>query len=124
VARPGRSLLDPPPTVSTAEPGKPVLREVAALRVVGPAYRAGDDVYTMAFAGWPFAFRLAGPRRVSAATWAESTASGTYTLELVRFFPSVPGGPVDHQVAIAAKSPGGTRATVQLIANDVVSQTS
>ena len=40
-----------------ADPGKPALRSVAARTVAGPSWAAGDDTYTMAFTGWPFAFR-------------------------------------------------------------------
>lgn len=40
--------------------GKPTLRAVPARKLVGPAYTAGDDTYTMGFTGWPFAFRTPG----------------------------------------------------------------
>ncbi|MFD0823744.1 hypothetical protein ACFQ0D_36710, partial [Micromonospora zhanjiangensis] len=53
------------PSAAPGGPGdpdarKPKLRQVAARSVVGPTYAAGDDTYTMAFNGWPFAFRAGG----------------------------------------------------------------
>ena len=39
---------------------KPTLRSAPVRKLVGPAYAAGDDTYTMAFDGWPFAFRTPG----------------------------------------------------------------
>ncbi|MEU8233917.1 hypothetical protein AB0C12_30390 [Actinoplanes sp. NPDC048967] len=39
---------------------KPTLRSAPVRKLVGPAYAAGDDTYTMAFNGWPFAFRTPG----------------------------------------------------------------
>ena len=50
---------DPAPTEALPA-GQPTLRPVPARRLVGPAYAAGDDTYTMAFRGWPFAFRTPG----------------------------------------------------------------
>jgi len=64
VARPTAvpAPLPPRPTVtlpSAPEPpsGKPTLRVTPARSLVGPTWAAGDDTYTMAFTGWPFAFR-------------------------------------------------------------------
>ncbi|WP_328392216.1 hypothetical protein [Nocardia sp. NBC_00416] len=41
--------------------GEPALREgVAPVAILGPTWQAGEDTYTMAFKGWPFAFRTPG----------------------------------------------------------------
>jgi hypothetical protein len=37
--------------------GKPTLREIDPVTVIGPSFAAGEDTYTMRFDGWPFAFR-------------------------------------------------------------------
>lgn len=55
----------PRPSLSTPTPGsgpqpaggKPKLRKLKAISVVGPTWSSGDKTYTMAFEGWPFAFR-------------------------------------------------------------------
>ena len=39
---------------------KPLLRQVNPVTVLGPSFATGDDTYTMAFRGWPFAFRTPG----------------------------------------------------------------
>ncbi|MGW1742898.1 hypothetical protein ACWCPQ_29285 [Nocardia sp. NPDC001965] len=40
---------------------EPVLREgLAPVAVLGPTWQAGESTYTMAFQGWPFAFRAPG----------------------------------------------------------------
>ncbi|WP_327147564.1 hypothetical protein [Nocardia sp. NBC_01329] len=40
---------------------EPVLREgLAPVAVLGPTWQAGESTYTMAFKGWPFAFRAPG----------------------------------------------------------------
>ena len=44
----------------SAPSGKPTLRSAPARTLVGPAHAAADDTYTMAFTGWPFAFRTPG----------------------------------------------------------------
>ncbi|MEE6261883.1 hypothetical protein [Plantactinospora sonchi] len=44
----------------TVEPGKPSLRDVPAVTVLGPSFGAGEPTYTMAFRDWPFAFRTPG----------------------------------------------------------------
>jgi hypothetical protein len=45
----------------TEEPlGEPELRDVELVSVVGPNFDPGDDTFTMAFNGWPFAFRTPG----------------------------------------------------------------
>ena len=49
--------LLPMPTWITSR-AQPKLRAVDAKPVVGPAYEARDPTYTVAFAGWPFAFRV------------------------------------------------------------------
>lgn len=38
----------------------PQLRDVAPVSVLGPVWQDSDDVYVMAFQGWPFAFRAGG----------------------------------------------------------------
>ncbi|NLU81990.1 hypothetical protein [Rhodococcus sp. HNM0569] len=40
--------------------GDPVLRDLPAGPLFGPAWTDDDDTYTMTFDGWPFAFRTAG----------------------------------------------------------------
>lgn len=47
----------PPPTWLTSRT-EPKLRTVAAKPILGPAYEARDPTYTVAFPGWPFAFRV------------------------------------------------------------------
>ncbi|MGA5298981.1 hypothetical protein ACPCHT_03590 [Nucisporomicrobium flavum] len=49
--------FDPDPTVPTPGAGKPVLRSMPAKTLIGPSFTASDATYTMAFTGWPFAFR-------------------------------------------------------------------
>ncbi|WP_212990154.1 hypothetical protein [Actinoplanes auranticolor] len=52
---------EPSPGATGAVPSdKPTLRSAPVRKLVGPAYAAGEDTYTMAFAGWPFAFRTPG----------------------------------------------------------------
>jgi hypothetical protein len=71
---------DPPITLPTAPPvetpaatgspgpeqtdeptgGEPTLREVELVSVLGPTFEPGEDTWTMAFRGWPFAFRTPG----------------------------------------------------------------
>ena len=62
VARPTAVAPAPvvPRTTTPEATDKPGLRPVPARKLVGPAYAAGDDTYTMAFTGWPFAFRTPG----------------------------------------------------------------
>ncbi|WP_430781775.1 hypothetical protein [Actinoplanes sp. G11-F43] len=57
-ARPTYSA-PPPPTRSAPAPdaGAPTLRSTPARTLVGPSYAAGDETYTMAISGVPFAFR-------------------------------------------------------------------
>jgi hypothetical protein len=45
-----------PPGQPPASP-EPALRRTPPVRVVGPSFGAGERTYTMAFPGWPFAFR-------------------------------------------------------------------
>ncbi|WP_213453974.1 hypothetical protein [Rhizomonospora bruguierae] len=54
--------VPPPATGSggTGSPGRPVLRNVSPVTVVGPSFAAGEETYTMRFDGWPFAFRTPG----------------------------------------------------------------
>lgn len=47
------------PTSAAAE-GEPQLRTVPPVAVLGPTWLDSDKTYTMAFKGWPFAFRTAG----------------------------------------------------------------
>ena len=58
------TAVDPAPPRTTAPeptggvpPGKPALRPAPPRTLVGPAFSAGEDTYTMDFTGWPFAFR-------------------------------------------------------------------
>jgi hypothetical protein len=57
---------EPDPGPTSPEPtgavpsGKPTLRAVPARKLVGSTYADGEDTYTMAFTGWPFAFRTPG----------------------------------------------------------------
>jgi hypothetical protein len=54
---------DPEPSAAptgAVPSGKPSLRAVPARKLVGSTYADGDDTYTMAFTGWPFAFRTPG----------------------------------------------------------------
>ena len=53
---PSESAL-PSPTWITSR-AQPKLRTVDAKPVMGPAYEARDPTYTVAFPGWPFAFRV------------------------------------------------------------------
>jgi hypothetical protein len=52
----------PSPTAEpTDEPSdEPELRDVDLVSVVGPNFEPGEDTWTMAFPGWPFAFRTPG----------------------------------------------------------------
>lgn len=45
---------------SPAASGEPILRDLPARTLVGPTYAAGEPTFTMAFTGWPFAFRTPG----------------------------------------------------------------
>ncbi|MGW0179273.1 hypothetical protein ACWDU1_07885, partial [Nocardia sp. NPDC003345] len=60
----GRATTSAPATTTTgtAPAGpEPALREgLAPVAVLGPTWQAGEDTYTMAFQGWPFAFRAPG----------------------------------------------------------------
>ncbi|WP_157106195.1 hypothetical protein [Nocardia sienata] len=51
-------------TATTSESpsaGTPVLREgLSPVAILGPTWQAGEQTYTMAFQGWPFAFRAPG----------------------------------------------------------------
>jgi hypothetical protein len=49
----------PEPTGGTGG-GDPALRNVELVSVLGPNFDPGEDTYTMAFRGWPFAFRTPG----------------------------------------------------------------
>ena len=79
-SRPGQT----PPAGST---GLPKLRENApARRIAGPGFAAGDRTLTMAFAGWPFAFRVPSgwacnrqpePRRPDARIYVCAADGGT-----------------------------------------------
>jgi len=55
----GPTTAAPSPTAGASPAGdKPTLRSgVPAKTVVGPSFAAGEETYTMAFPGWPFAFR-------------------------------------------------------------------
>jgi hypothetical protein len=61
----GDGSSEPQPGAAPSQPpgapagDKPTLRQVPARTVVGPSWAAGDATYTMAFNGWPFAFRTA-----------------------------------------------------------------
>lgn len=60
---PGPSETTPAPTSSPNSgpklgTGKPKLRKLKPVSVVGPKWSSGDKTYTMAFEGWPFAFRV------------------------------------------------------------------
>ncbi|MBE1488927.1 hypothetical protein [Plantactinospora soyae] len=55
-AVPEPSGSDPSGT-STPRPGEPTLRTATPVTVLGPSYADGDKTYTMAFSGWPIAFR-------------------------------------------------------------------
>ncbi|GGL04221.1 hypothetical protein [Nocardia jinanensis] len=63
-ARPSASTTATSTTATTSalpSSGEPVLREgVAPVAVLGPTWQAGESTYTMAFQGWPFAFRAPG----------------------------------------------------------------
>jgi hypothetical protein len=60
-APPPPTATDSPGPEPTEEPaGEPELREVELVSVVGPNFAPGDDTFTMAFRGWPFAFRAPG----------------------------------------------------------------
>lgn len=50
--------LSAPPT--SAPSPLPTLRDVPLVAVVGPGFDSNDDTYTMAFPGYPFAFRVSG----------------------------------------------------------------
>lgn len=173
------------PTAPAPSAGKPTLRPVPARTLVGPSYAAGEDTYTMAFTGWPFAFRtprswgcMAGrldlpqakawvcideanpgsgqrmqimlrpcPAPCGAAERARLTtewfdpgakarvydertsyvetardAKGRYTLDMSHFFPGTPGGAPVWQVGIGAFTPPETRAGIQKMFNDVLTQ--
>ncbi|MEU4313506.1 hypothetical protein [Nocardia sp. NPDC024068] len=64
----GRATTSAPaPSSTTTTTGaapagdEPALREgLAPVAVLGPAWQAGEDTFTMAFRGWPFAFRAPG----------------------------------------------------------------
>lgn len=59
-------------------------------------------------------------------TWVvelDDAEKDEYSIDLSRFIPSTPGETTKWQVAVFAKSPRGTKATVQKIVNDIVSQT-
>jgi hypothetical protein len=57
-------------------------------------------------------------------TFAEGrTPSGLYALDLCRFFGAVRGGPPAWQVCVTGSSPDATKATVQKVVNEIVSQT-
>jgi hypothetical protein len=57
-------------------------------------------------------------------TYAEGrTASGLYELDLCRFFGATAGAPPTWQVCVTASSPDATKATVQKVVNEIVSQT-
>lgn len=53
-AGPGAAASEQPP------PGKPALRSAQQVVVTGPVFARGESTYTMAFEGWPFAFRVPG----------------------------------------------------------------
>jgi hypothetical protein len=54
---PTDSTGSPDPTVSPGTGGQPSLRDVEPVSLVGPTFAPQEDTYTMAFNGWPFAFR-------------------------------------------------------------------
>jgi hypothetical protein len=59
-------------------------------------------------------------------TWAvevDDVANDEYSIDLSRFIPATPGETTKWQVAVLTKSPRGTKATVQKIVNDIVTQT-
>ncbi|HEY8472768.1 MAG TPA: hypothetical protein VIL37_09060 [Natronosporangium sp.] len=49
-----------PPTESPDSGEEPELRNVELVSVVGPNWEPGEETWTMAFRGWPFAFRAPG----------------------------------------------------------------
>ncbi|MFC6023213.1 hypothetical protein ACFP2T_44565 [Plantactinospora solaniradicis] len=57
VPKPGNPDPSGGPGGPTPEPGEPTLRPATPVTVLGPSYAAGDETYTMAFSGWPIAFR-------------------------------------------------------------------
>jgi hypothetical protein len=55
----GPSPTGPSPRPSPQSSATPTLKSaVSPATVVGPTFRAGEATYTMAFPGWPFAFRV------------------------------------------------------------------
>lgn len=55
MSTPPTSTPSPLPTPAAA---RPTLRDVPLVTVVGPGFDSDDDTYTMAFPGYPFAFRV------------------------------------------------------------------
>ncbi|MBN1171203.1 MAG: hypothetical protein JXA67_03435 [Micromonosporaceae bacterium] len=173
-------------TPDTPDAGEPSLRDVTPRSVVGPTYASGDPTYTMAFKGWPFAFRTAAswgclggkidslpdakawvcvdeqnssaqqkmnimirqcattctttertsmnkqwfdaPDRAKQVfddrTWIVETAKndqGYYTVDLSHFFADS-SGTMKWQVGLFVQSPPETKAVVQKLMNDVVTQ--
>lgn len=51
---------DPDPGSGPDGDGRPQLRPVEPISVLGPTFPRNADTYTMAFPGWPFAFRTPG----------------------------------------------------------------
>jgi hypothetical protein len=60
VVTPGPGASATPGTPQPDSSEKPLLRQVNPVTVLGPSFATGDDTYTMAFRGWPFAFRTPG----------------------------------------------------------------
>jgi hypothetical protein len=50
-------VTEPPPEPNDEPAGEPTLRDVEPVSLVGPTFEADEDTWTMAFQGWPFAFR-------------------------------------------------------------------
>ena len=167
------------------DPDLPQLRTVEPVAVLGPTFAQGEPADTMAFVGWPFAFRTppgwecfeerldevpagefyrceGGPgslqeggillwecvsgcaederqtmlrawlqepefmdQRDGAPTYYVETGrnpDGLYTVSLGHFAAAEPGGPPRWLIGVYVESPVESRAEVQKILNDVVSQ--
>jgi hypothetical protein len=50
----------PAPEPTDEPAGEPTLRDVELVSLIGPNFEPGDETFTMAFNGWPFAFRAPG----------------------------------------------------------------
>lgn len=52
--------VDVPEPAPTLEGPRPELKDAPPISVLGPTFAPGDETYTFAFPGWPFAFRGPG----------------------------------------------------------------